>query len=67
MTTAKATSPFRARGADHPRAKLSDEQIAELRERRERLREPQKVLAHIYGVSQSHVSHILARTRRSIR
>jgi len=47
------------RGEDHPQCKLSDEQIAEIRQRYASGKETQRDLAKMFGVGQSQIQRIL--------
>lgn len=58
-----AWGEYGKRGAEHPRAKLTGAQVAEIIARA-RAGEPQKQIAAEYGVSQPHVSRIVCGYRR---
>lgn len=60
MTAKGRYRPYDRRGGRNPRAKLTSDQVLEIRARHG-AGEPPRKLAPAYGVSRSHVSNIIAR------
>jgi DNA invertase Pin-like site-specific DNA recombinase len=57
-------APRRARGEDHPRAKLSDEEVREMRDAYELRGVTMRRIAELWGTSLHTVRHLLRYERR---